>query len=43
MTGRGMHGAGAGLERDVLAEDDGHLAVVERVLELQPLEGIAAP
>jgi hypothetical protein len=32
MTGGGVHGAGAGLQGDVLAEDDRHLAVVEGVL-----------
>ena len=38
MAGRRVHRAGAGVERHVLAEDDGHLAFVERVLEAQPLE-----
>ena len=42
MAGSGMHRAGPGLERDMLAKDNRHPAVIKRVLELQPLEGIAA-
>ena len=38
VAGRGVHGAGAAVERDVLAEDDRHDAVVERVLQLQAFE-----
>ncbi len=41
MAGGGVDGAGAGLQGDMLPEDDGHLAVIEGVLELQPLEGVA--
>ncbi len=41
MAGRGVHGAGAGVERHVRAEDHGHLALVERVLEPQALERLA--
>ena len=35
---RGVHGAGAGLERDVVAEDHRHLPSLERMLQLQALE-----
>ncbi len=38
MPGRGMHGAGARLRGDVLAEDDRHLALVERMREFQPFQ-----
>ena len=38
VAGRGVHGAGAGFERHVIAEDDGHFALVERMLEPQALE-----
>ena len=41
MAGGGVDGAGAGLQGDMLPEDDGHLPVVEGVLELQALEGVA--
>jgi hypothetical protein len=37
-----VHGAGAGIERHVLAEDHRHFAVVERVLEAQSLERLPA-
>gem|GEM_PF-2438119 len=43
MAGRRVHGPRAGLQCHVLAQDDGHLPVVEGVLELEALEGIAAP
>ena len=38
VPGRGVHGARAGIERHVLAEDDRHLPIVERMLQLQTLE-----
>ena len=41
MAGGGMDGSGAGVQGDVLAEDDRHLPVIEGVLELEPLEGVA--
>ena len=41
VRGRGVHGAGAGFERDVLAEDDRHLSLEERMLEAKPLEHAA--
>ena len=34
MAGGGMDGAGAGVQGDVLAEDDRHLPVIEGMLEL---------
>ena len=39
---RGMHQAGAGFGRDVRAADDGHVAVLERVLEQDLVELVAA-
>ena len=41
MAGGGMDGAGAGVQGDMLAQDDRHLPVIEGVLELEPLEGMA--
>ncbi len=41
VAGRRVHGAGAGIERHVLAENHRHLALVERVLEAQALERLA--
>jgi hypothetical protein len=38
MRGRGVHGAGTGLERHVVADDHRHVFLDERVLELQVLE-----
>ena len=38
VAGRRVHGTGARIERHVVAEDDRHLALVERVLEAQSLE-----
>ncbi len=38
---RGVHGAGAGFERDVLAENDRHLPILERMLQLQAFERLA--
>ena len=38
MRGRGVHGAGARLQRDVLADDDGHVLADEGMLELQVFE-----
>ncbi len=38
---RGVHGAGAAFERHVLTEDHGHDAIVERMTQLQVLEGLA--
>src|SRR5262252_4179742 len=38
VPGGGMHGTGARIERHVLAEHDGHEALLERMLELQPIE-----
>ncbi len=42
VAGGRVHGAGAGLQGDVIAEDDRHLAVIEGVSELQPLQVRAA-
>ena len=39
MTRRGMHGAGSGFQRDVLAEDDRHLTRIERVLQRRTFQG----
>ena len=41
VAGRRVHGAGAGIERHVIAEDHGHFALVERVLEPQALERLS--
>ena len=41
MRGRGVHGAGAGLERHVIADDHRHVLLEERMLELQVLELLA--
>ena len=38
MRRRGVHGAGAGLERHVIAEDHRHLPILERMLQLQSFE-----
>ena len=38
MRGRGVHGAGAGFERHVFADDDRHVLRQERMRELQMLE-----
>ena len=38
MAGRGMHGAGALLERDVVGEHGERRPVVQRVRELQAFE-----
>ena len=43
MPGCRVHGAGARIERHVLAEDHRHLALVERVLETQALQRLAIP
>ena len=41
MRGRGVHGAGARLERHVIADDHRHVFRQERMLELQVLERVA--
>src|SRR6185436_10399117 len=41
VAGRRVHGPGAGVERHVIAEDHGYFALVERVLEPQPLERLS--
>ena len=41
VAGRGVHRAGAGIERHVLAEDHRHLALVERMLQLQAFQRAA--
>ncbi len=41
VAGRGVDDAGAGLERDVVGEHADRRAVVERVLERQPIEHLA--
>ena len=38
VAGGGVHRAGAGLERDVLAQDDRHLPLLQRVRQLQAFE-----
>ena len=42
MSGRGMHGAGAGIEVDMVAEDHRDFTVVERMPQPQMLE-LATP
>ncbi len=37
----GMHGAGTGFGGDVIAEDDGHLAIVEGVLQFEVFQFLA--
>ena len=41
MARGGMHGPGAGLGRDMIAEDDGHLAIIKRMTQSKSLQGIA--
>ena len=38
VAGRRVHGAGASVERDVIAEDYRHVAIIKRMLEYQPFE-----
>ena len=42
MRGRRVHGAGAGLECHVIAEDHRHQPILERMPQLQAFERLAA-